>query len=185
MGVKEEGWSVLIWFCFQTTWCIRTIKISASHSLIALWVSTAGPAPGFGFLAVLPTLWGQVIYFGGLPCLRKPCFSECVSGVRARSKVLEDQRSPRSLLHWLRCCMFTFSARQRSSHPPTSAFRFLFIVLQFSVNLVILFKIVFPFHVNFFPFWLDWIRYRNRFLRKLKSWVSRFCLFLSLHRKII
>lgn len=81
MGVKEEGWSVLIWFCFQTTWCIRTIKISASHSLIALWVSAAGPGPGFGFLAVLPTLWGQVIYFGPMPCLRKPCFSECVSGV--------------------------------------------------------------------------------------------------------
>lgn len=47
MGVKEEGWSVLIWFCFQTTWCIRTIKISASHSLIALWVSAAGAGTWF------------------------------------------------------------------------------------------------------------------------------------------
>lgn len=33
---------------------------------------------GLGFLAVPPTLWGRVIYFGLLPCLRKPCFSECV-----------------------------------------------------------------------------------------------------------
>lgn len=47
MGLKEEGWSTLIWFCFQTTWCIRTIKISASHSLIALRVSATGPGLGF------------------------------------------------------------------------------------------------------------------------------------------
>lgn len=91
MGVREEGWSVLIWFCFQTTWCIRTIKISASHSLIALWVSAAGPGLGFGFLAVLPTLGGQVIYFGPLPCLGKPCFSECVSGVTE-----QGQKCPKS-----------------------------------------------------------------------------------------
>lgn len=46
-AVREEGWSVLIWICFQTTWCIRTIKISASPSLIALRVSAAAPVLGF------------------------------------------------------------------------------------------------------------------------------------------
>lgn len=96
---KKEGWSVLIWFCFQTTWCIRSIKISASHSLIALWVSAAGPGPGLGFLVVRPTLWGQVIYFGSLPRLKNPCFSECVSGVGARSKT--DKRQVKS---WTAAC---------------------------------------------------------------------------------
>lgn len=104
MGVKEEGWSVLIWFCFQTTWCIRTIKISASHSLIALWVSAAGPGPGFGFLAVLPTLWGQVIYFGPLPCLKKPCFSwVCVWSHGARSKVFKEQWGDPERDHFIHC----------------------------------------------------------------------------------
>ena len=123
-AVTEEGWSPLIWFCFQTTWCIRTIKISTSHPLIACdWVPP-GRATVLDFSAVLPTLWGQVICIGPLPCLGRSCVSLGVCLELHGSKVKSVQRpAKRAVRLWQRdslcvqqLCATPVEATARHSH---------------------------------------------------------------------
>jgi len=89
-GVGEQGWRGLFDFDFfspKTTWCIRTITKCPSRPspMGPEWSECRRAAPGrvsgsWISCGSADTLWGQVIYFGRLPCLRKACLCECVSG---------------------------------------------------------------------------------------------------------
>lgn len=123
------------WFDFvsKTTWCIRTIKISASHWLIAPPASTDGPGVGIlGFLRFRRHSEGGLFILARCHVWgerkkkkKKACFCECVWTLLT---LLCDSKQQRGV----GCSSRPASARSRCS------LKFLFLLLwsvQFLINL--------------------------------------------------
>lgn len=104
-GVREEGWSSLIWLCFQTTWCIRTIKISTSHSLIAWWVSADGLELGFWVSCGSADTLRAGYFFWPAAMSEKTMFLSSVSGLTEQGQrkcSRTNEKSPISNMYFWR-----------------------------------------------------------------------------------